>query len=329
MLSLGVSSLLFSFFSSQIQAAPLSSSLSFLRPRASPICNGNTANCDRKYSDVTFIGTHDSPFVGELPTQNQEKSVTDQLNGGIRFMSSQVHTFLNTLTMCHTKCELEDGGTVKNYLKQVKAWMDKNPTEVLTLLLTNGDRNPVAQFDAVFKSVGLDSYAFVPSTSPNPLPMNSWPTLGAIIAGGKRLVVFMGAYQLSFCLRHKLISSTDYDADTKSVPYIMDEFSYFFETPFDTTDKTFNECTMDRKNNADPDGKSSMYIVNHFLDLSIFGILVPDMIDAAKTNAVTGSGSIGAQASLCKGIYGRNPNVVLIDYFGRGAAMAAQTSLNQ
>jgi hypothetical protein len=329
MLGLGLSTLLLSFLSSQTQAVPLSYSLSFLQPRAAPICNGNTANCNKKYSEVTFVGTHDSPFVGELPTQNQEKSVTDQLNGGIRFMSSQVHTFLNTLTMCHTKCELEDGGTVQNYLQEVKAWMDKNPTEVLTLLLTNGDRNPVTQFDTVFKAVGLDSYAFVPSSSPNPLPLSSWPTLGAIIAGGKRLIVFMGAYLLNFSPRHMLTPSTDYNANTKQVPYIMDEFSYFFETPFDTTDKTFNECKIDRQNNVNPDGKSSMYIVNHFLDLSIFGILIPDMVDAAKTNAVTGSGSIGAQASLCKGIYGRNPNVVLIDYFGRGAAMAAQTSLNQ
>jgi hypothetical protein len=194
MLVLGVFTLLLSVLSFQTQAAPLLSSLFSLLPRADPVCNGNAALCSRKYSDVTFVGTHDSPFVGPLPTQNQQKSITDQLNGGIRFMSSQTHTFLNTLSMCHTKCELEDAGSVEDYLREVKTWMDNNPRDVVTLLLTNGDRNPIANFDAVFKTVGLDDIAFKPSTSPNPLAKDSWPTLGDMITAGQRLVVFMGKY---------------------------------------------------------------------------------------------------------------------------------------
>jgi hypothetical protein len=245
-------------------------------------------------------------------------------------MSAQTHYFLGTLTMCHTACELEDAGSVQKYLQVVKTWLDSNPNEVLTLLLTNGDRKPIADFDAVFKTVGLDAYAFVPSTSPNPLPKGSWPTLGDMITSGKRLVVFMGACLPFYLFFHNraLISALDYDADETTVPYIIDEFNYYFETPYDTTDPNFAECKIDRQNNADPDGSSSMYIVNHFLDDSILGILIPDEDDAATTNAPTGTGSIGAQASLCVSIYGREPNVVLIDYFGSGDAMTAEANLN-
>ena len=87
---------------------------------------------------------------------------------------------------------------------------------------------------------------------------------------------------------------------------------------------------MDRKNKVNNDGKASMYIVNHFLDIQLPGtdVLVPDRDSAARTNAPEGPGSIGAQADLCVAEYGRYPNVILVDYFGRGDSMAAQSKMN-
>jgi hypothetical protein len=159
-------------------------------------CNGQTALCNRKYSNVSFIGAHDSAFVGPLPTQNQDLSITDQLNGGIRFLQSQTHDMkifgISNLRMCHTSCFEEDAGTVQNYLSQVKTWLDKNPRDVVTMLWTNPDKIPMSKFDAIFKKVGADKYAFKPSTSPNPLSMDSWPTLGDMISANQRLVVFIG-----------------------------------------------------------------------------------------------------------------------------------------
>jgi len=61
-----------------------------------------------------------------------------------------------------------------------------------------------------------------------------------------------------------------------------------------------------------------MMIVNHFLDLNIFGILIPDKAADAKTNAATGTGSIGAQADLCIRTWGRSPNFILVDDFNIG-----------
>jgi hypothetical protein len=73
-------------------------------------CNGNAALCSRPYSNVTLIGTHDSAFVGVLPTDNQLVSVTTQLDDGIRFLQAQTHVDNGVLTMCHTSCaELNAG----------------------------------------------------------------------------------------------------------------------------------------------------------------------------------------------------------------------------
>jgi len=71
-----------------------------------------------------------------------------------------------------------------------------------------------------------------------------------------------------------------------------------------------------------------MYIVNHFLDVEIFGILIPDRDKADQTNAATGKGSIGAQSALCEGLYGRDPNVVLVDFVDQGEVMLAERMLN-
>ena len=71
-----------------------------------------------------------------------------------------------------------------------------------------------------------------------------------------------------------------------------------------------------------------MYIINHFLDISVFGILIPDNGADKTTNAATGTGSIGAQVGLCEGIYGRPPKGVLVDYFDKGNVFVAQNALN-
>lgn len=98
-------------------------------------CNGQDALCSRPYSNVTFVGSHDSAFVGPLPSQNQLLSVTDQLGLGVRFLQSQTHDKDGAIEMCHTSCDLLDAGTLTDYLKPIKAFMDANPNEVVTLLM--------------------------------------------------------------------------------------------------------------------------------------------------------------------------------------------------
>ncbi|KAI4269114.1 MAG: hypothetical protein LQ337_007476 [Flavoplaca oasis] len=303
-------------------------------------CNGHASLCTRKYSNITFIGAHDSAFVGDSPADNQGISVTAQLDSGIRFLQSQAHTnSFETLSLCHTSCFLNDAGPLTEFLGTVKSWLDGHPDEVVTLLLGNGDRTDIARYGEAFRSSGLDKMAFIPAT--HPLAFDAWPTLGEVIDAGTRLVVFM-----------------DYGADVNKVDYIHDEFAYYFETPFNTLDPTFNQCSIDRPPNAKPEGR--MYIMNHFLDKKlvdggvpedveeqgkgmlediasgIFGrrglgdeIVVPFLEKAEETNAKGGGeGSIGTQVEKCEGLYGRRPGVVLLDFVDEGEGVEAQRVLN-
>lgn len=282
--------------------------LIFFAPgRAQTLCNGHAELCGRRYSNITAIGAHDSAFVGQLPQDNQELSVKAQVDAGIRFLQVQSHkNIVGTLELCHTSCFERDAGKVESYLSTVKSWLDGNPNEVLTLLIVNGDNVPVSMFDDAYKASGLKPYTYTPLTSP--LAIDAWPTLQEMITAGTRLVAFLDA-----------------GADP-SVPYILDEFTYFFETPFDTLDPKFPECTIDRPAGAKADGR--MYIVNHFLDVEWLGIDIPDRMALDTTNAATGVGSIGAQADVCIGLYGRAPFGVLVDYLNHGDVFTAQNRLN-
>lgn len=153
------------------------------------VCNGHAEFCDRKYSNITFVGSHDSPFVGTSVADNQDVSVADQLALGVRFLQSQTHVSNGTVELCHTLCILADAGPLVGYLQTVKAFLDANPAEVVTLLITNQEGLPGATFDAAFQTSGAKSYVFTPAGN---LTLSQWPTLGQMIAMGQRLVVFMG-----------------------------------------------------------------------------------------------------------------------------------------
>ena len=293
----------------------LSSPLSIL-PRQDRQCNLNAAVCDRKYSNVSYIGTHNSAFHGELddPRVNQAMSVTAQLDSGIRFLQAQVHEVLGMLRMCHTSCALLDAGSLEDYLGEVKGWMDGHPDEVVTLLLVNGDNVDARAFDERFAETGLKDLAFIPSTSPDPLALDDWPTLAELIDARTPLVTFLSSA-----------------ADESAHPYLLSEFdAYFFETPFETTDPTFPSCALHRPANtgATPP-EDRMFIMNHFLQDEILpDVFIPAADDTHETNAATGEGSIGAQVEVCVREWGRKPNFVLVDQFQRGAVFEAQAAMN-
>lgn len=71
-----------------------------------------------------------------------------------------------------------------------------------------------------------------------------------------------------------------------------------------------------------------MYLVNHTLNVNVFGIFLPDRFKAGRTNAAVGQGSIGAQVDLCNSIYHRKPNVVLLDFITEGDVLKAERTMN-
>jgi len=98
------------------------------------------------------------------------------------------------------------------------------------------------------------------------------------------------------------------------VPYLLDEFTQVWETPFDVTDPAF-DCSVNRTKG---DNTTQMYLINHFLDTMLLGSPVPDIAAANVTNAVSGTGSLGVQVNTCISDYGRAPNFLLVDFYEYG-----------
>lgn len=170
---------------------PLLLSLGMGLALAQQACNGHAELCDRRYSNLTLVGSHNSAFVGTGPADNQETDVAAQLAQGVRFLQAQTHFDNNTIKLCHTLCAFEDAGPLEGYLGGIKAFLDANPREVVTLLITNQDGMLGSAFDAVFRAAGIQGYGFAPGSN---LALDQWPTLGQMIDNGQRLVVFMGPW---------------------------------------------------------------------------------------------------------------------------------------
>jgi hypothetical protein len=166
---------------------------------------------------------------------NQNYTVETQLNNGIRLLQVQAHMNNNEVHLCHTSqvsafpssplpfadlvhplysCLLLDAGTFTSYLTTVKTWLDANPNEVITILIVNSDGIDPATLAASYASAGMDTYAYTPSSVP--ISKDNWPTLQSLIDAGTRVVNFLAQ-----------------NADVSTAPYLIDEFTNVWETPYD------------------------------------------------------------------------------------------------
>ncbi|KAI1462545.1 PLC-like phosphodiesterase [Annulohypoxylon moriforme] len=269
-------------------------------------CNNYAEFCTRKYSNITNVACHNSPFT--TPNNlaaNQQYDVTAQLNDGVRFLQAQIQwpTGGSEPHFCHTSCDILDAGPITDWLGQVKTWVAAHPYDVVTILLGNGNYSVPSLYVPYIEQTGILRYIYTPSVAP--MTLDDWPTLSEMVLRGQRVVMFM-----------------DYMANQTEYPWLLDEFSQLWETPFDPTNQSF-PCTVQRPPNlAEKDAKNRLYMINHNLnvELSILGtdMLVPARTELNVTNNVTGTGSLGLSANNCRSDWGRPPNFLNVDYYNTG-----------
>ncbi|KAL8787000.1 MAG: hypothetical protein Q9213_002435 [Squamulea squamosa] len=275
------------------------------QPTNTQPCNNYPEFCTRKYSNITYVAAHNSPFVApNNAAANQALGVINQLNDGIRMLQGQTHFVNGTVYYCHTSCDLLNAGTAESYYSDIARWIRGHPYDVVTLLIGNGDLVNVENFVAPLQSSGLARYAYIPPEVP--MAISDWPTLSEMILMQKRVVIFM-----------------DYNADQEAVPYVLDQFSQMWETPFSPTNRSF-PCTQQRPPDLSrEDAEQRMYMANHNLNtvltLAGFSLLVVTVSLLNETNNVIGFGSLGAMADDCSELWPRPPNFLLVDFYNVGA----------
>ena len=275
-------------------------------------CNNYVEFCERKYSNITMVTAHNSPFVNpNNVAANQDYGVIAQLNDGVRMLQGQTHYVNGTMYYCHTSCDLLNAGTAESYFQNITTWLSAHPFDVVTILIGNGDFVNVENFTAPIADSGLAKYAYTPPKIP--MALDDWPTLSSFILSGKRAIIFM-----------------DYQANQTSVPYVLDEFSQLWETPFSPTNDSF-PCTVQRPPGlSDADAKNRMYMTNHNLNTEIsfagFSLLVPTTTELNITNGVSGDGSLGLTANNCLGMSQSSYNSTLLPSASKNLAYATLNS---
>ncbi|KAI9167572.1 hypothetical protein HJFPF1_03703 [Paramyrothecium foliicola] len=276
------------------------------QPTNTQACNNYVEFCSRKYSNITYIAAHNSPFVRPGNSgSNQALPVRDQLNDGIRLIQAQIQWPVNGTEphFCHTSCDLLDAGPIGDWLGEVVSWVEEHPYDVVTILLGNGNYSDPSLLVPYIERTGIVKYAY--SAPYLPMALNDWPTLEDMIIRGKRVVIFL-----------------DYMADQVKYPWLLDEFSQMWESPFDPLDRDF-PCTVQRPPDlAEDAARNRLYMLNHNLNVefNVFGaeLLVPAVSLLNETNNVTGFGSLGLSANNCRSDWGRAPNFLNVDYYNYG-----------
>ncbi|KAF8961690.1 hypothetical protein BGZ46_001305 [Entomortierella lignicola] len=275
------------------------------RTEAQQLCNGYAGLCSKTYDVVTYATTHNAYSYtppGALAL-NQDNNIPIQLGDGIRALMLDAYQSNNTndIELCHTSCSLLDAGPLSKVLAQIKTFMDTNPNEVITIFWENAGSLPASQFDTVYTNAGLSSYLYT-QTAGN----KTWPTLAEMISSGKRLVNYI-----------------DHGADS-SVPWLMNEYSYIFETPYQISKGDEYPCTVDRPLNQ----RQQMYVLNHFLSGNItiggqtFDLPQPGV--AATTNGP----DLITHVNDCQKTFAQNPSFLAVDFYEKGSILPTVAQLN-
>ncbi|KFA74009.1 hypothetical protein S40288_09746 [Stachybotrys chartarum IBT 40288] len=288
---------------------------------AATACNNSPELCSRRYNDMLHFGAHNSAFLRDASTDyslfgNQYLNATVGLDAGLRLLQAQVHSEDGALRLCHSSCSLMDAGLLQDWLALIRAWMDGNPADVVTILLVNADDRPADEFGAAFQAAGLSRYGYTP---PAASATADWPTLQTMIDQGTRLVSFVTNTQPS-----------------AAHPYILNEFDYVFETAFEVTELTGFNCTLDRPSTAGGSASAAVAanylgLVNHFkYEVLIAGIMAPDEATLGVVNSPEAAvaGNMGLHLQRCGAEWARTPSFVLVDFWDEASPIAAVDQLN-
>ncbi len=198
-----------------------------------------------------------------------------------------------SLFFCHVLCEL--GATPGDeLLGSLKDWLDRHPREVLMIVIE--DAAPAAEIKAAFERAGLAALA----SDFQPAAGRPFPTLGEMIASGKRLFVMgedrgeaTGWYHRAFV--------------------VMQETPFAFRSPAEL--QTDASC---RPNRGLP--SSPLFQVNSWVEA-----YPPNPRDADVVNQPQ---FLIERARRCERLRTLVPNLLAVDFVERGDVVGAAATLN-
>lgn len=286
-------------------------------------CNGLVELCDRRITDVTFAGTHNSMAAGKegWNAPNQQDGIPAQLRRGIRALlidaqywegsldlvgqlrnqeaiAPQLRSILNALNndpqpgplLCHSFCAL-GYRPLADGLADIRAFLDANRNEVLIVIVEDSIRP--ADLDQAMRDSGLIKYAYVYDQRNRP----PWPTLRELIEHDERLLIFV---------------ENGRDGYLNYIPWA---WGWIQDTSFRYADVDAFDCWLNRGT-----GQSPFLLMNHW----VFSV-IPSVKDAAVANRYD---VLKRRAELCVEQRGQLPNIIAVDFAETGDLLRVVRELN-
>lgn len=104
-------------------------------PKNTRACNLHPEFCTRRYSNITYVAAHNSPFVNaNNAAANQLLPVSNQLDDGVRMLQGQTHYNSSTgvISYCHSSCDLLNAGTAEAFFNNITRWVRRHPYDVVS-----------------------------------------------------------------------------------------------------------------------------------------------------------------------------------------------------
>ncbi len=257
-------------------------------PSAPTVCNGG-ALCDRRFDQVAYPTTHNAMSSEErgFASPNQRFSITRQLSDGVRGLMLDVHPRYDEAWLCHGTCLAGSQRHVEG-LCEIAQFLDAHPSDVVTLIYES--YVPGAAVVADLTAVGLDADAVTQRAG------DPWPTLGAMVRSGRRLVVLT-------------------DRADGAAPWYMDVWAHAQENPFAALTPGDLSCVEGRGRST-----NALFILNHFLTNPLAS---PELARMVNFNP-----ALIDHARRCQQTRMRTANFVTVDFYDLGDLMPAVASLN-
>lgn len=300
-------------------------------------CNGARALCDRRVNEVAFPGAHNAMSNSEIRDwmfPHHQRAIPRQLEGGVRALLIDVHAGFagasriktdvegqrptqeilvgalgeegleaamrirerlvgadegqRGLYLCHGFCELGAYELVPT-LAEVRAFLLRHPSEVLLIVIE--DYVSPRELAEAFDESGLVDRVYRGPGGPH------WPSLRELVVSGHNVIVFLESGQ-------------------GGVPWLRPAFEEIQETPYTFHEPGEFSCRPNRGGTA-----GSLFQINHWIETTP----APQPSNADLVNAAD---VLLARAEACREERGRLPNVLAVDFAGRGDLLRVVDTLN-
>ncbi|THG19903.1 hypothetical protein TEA_005057 [Camellia sinensis var. sinensis] len=225
-----------------------------------------------------------------LSPKNQQDTITDQLNNGVRGLMLDMYDFENDIWLCHSY-----GGNCYNYtafqpainvLKEIQAFLEANPSEIVTIMIEDYVASPKG-LTKVFDAAGLRKFWFPVSRMPK--NGENWPTVDDMVRQNQRLVVF---------------TSKSSKEASEGIAY---EWRYLVENQYGNGGMKAGSCPNRAESPSMNTKTRSLVLMNYFPD-------APEVTQACKHN----SAPLISMMNTCYEAAGKRwPNFIAVDYYKR------------